>query len=78
MLKLVVKKQNISLVTYLGPDIVVVKKPNISTIALNDTYIYVEPFIYVDGGLYDSEGTLVDAGYYDTAMWAVTFNGGYV
>jgi hypothetical protein len=78
MLKLVVKKQDISLVTYLGPDTVVVKKPNISIIALNDTYIYVEPFIYVDGGLYDSEGTLVDAGYYDTAMWAVTFNGGYV
>jgi hypothetical protein len=78
MLKLVVKKQDISLVTYLGPDTLIVKKPNRSIIAQNDTYIYVEPFVYVDGGLYDSEGTLVDAGYYDTAMWAVTFNGGYV
>lgn len=43
----------------------------------DNTFIYVEPFVYVDGGLYDSEGTPVDAEYYNTALWAVTYNGGY-
>lgn len=72
-----VKQSSFSLDSYLGPDkITLTRRPN-NIYVHDDTKIYVEPFVYVDGGIYDSEGTLVDAGYYDTALWAITYNGGY-
>jgi hypothetical protein len=56
----------------------IVVKNKIHTITVYDSPVrYVEPFIYVDGGMYDQEGTFVDAGLYDTTVWTDTWNGGY-
>lgn len=38
---------------------------------------YVEPFIYIDGGTYDQNGTPVDALFYNTTSWDETWTGGY-
>jgi len=78
MLSLSVTKILPSIDSYVSPEkIYVTIRPNV-IFSHNDTKRYVEPFVYIDGGLYDNEGTLVDAEYYNTAFWAVTWNGGYV
>lgn len=77
MLKIAVTQANNIVDSYLGPEVIRITIRPTSIFSHNDTITYVEPFVYVDGGIYDSEGTLVDAGYYDTALWAITYNGGY-
>lgn len=76
--KIAVTKTNPSLDCYIGPETIKTTRRSVSVYVHDDTKIYVEPFVYIDGGLYDSEGTIVDAEYYNTAYWAVTWNGGYV
>lgn len=75
MLTVVVKQSNQTIESYIVSKKISVKA-GIPNITVNDN-TYVEPFIYIDGGLYDSAGTPVDAEYYNTAIWAVTYNGGY-
>jgi hypothetical protein len=78
MLSLSVTKFTPSIYSSVGPDKIYVTIRPTNIFSHNDTKRYVEPFVYIDGGLYDNEGTVVDAEYYDTALWAVTWNGGYV
>lgn len=35
-----------------------------------------EPFIYIDGGLYNQEGAIADALFYNTTSWNEIWNGG--
>jgi hypothetical protein len=32
---------------------------------------------YIDGGTYDQEGSLIDAGFYNTVSWEVVWDGEY-
>lgn len=78
MLSISVTKTPHSIDAYVSPDKIYVTIKPVKIFSYNDTKLYVEPFVYIDGGLYDNEGTIVDAEYYNTALWAVTWNGGYV
>lgn len=54
-------------------------KKTIPTITAYDSPVrYVEPFIYIDGGAFDQEGTPVDALFYDTLSWDTTWDARYV
>lgn len=75
MLTIISKQQNPNITSYFDSNIIRVKADIASILVFDNTYI--EPFVYIDGGIYDSAGTPVDAGYYNTALWAITYNGGY-
>lgn len=92
MLTVVSKQQKPQLPTYFDPNIVTAKastitldsyvvtdritvKANIAPILAYDN-TYIEPFTYIDGGFFDAVGTPVDALYYNTISWDVTWNGG--
>jgi hypothetical protein len=93
MLTLVVKQQAPKIVTHSDPNLINVKRsiPTIDSYVYPDTITvkanlspilvyddtYIEPFTYIDGGFYDAVGTPVDALYYNTITWDVTWNGGY-
>lgn len=74
MLTIIAKQQKPSIPTYFDPNRITVKANIAPILAYDDTYI--EPFTYIDGGFYDAVGTPVDALYYNTISWDVTWNGG--
>ena len=92
MLTVVSKQQVESIPVYSDPNSILVKastlhidssivtetitvKANLSPILVYDN-TYIEPFTYIDGGFFDAAGTPVDALYYNTISWDVTWNGG--
>ena len=63
--------------SYVGPKTITLTRRAIPSVISYDDAKMPEPFIYVDGGAYDQEGTPVDAGFYNTTVWTDTWNGGY-
>jgi hypothetical protein len=75
MLTIKSKQQSPRIESYFDPHVIRVKANVAPILVYDDTYI--EPFTYIDGGFYDANGTPVDALYYNTIKWDVTWNGGY-
>lgn len=48
----------------------------IPTITVYDDTYFPPPIPYIDGGLYNQEGAIVDAGFYNTTSWEIVFDGG--
>lgn len=77
MLNLVARQQPVTILSYFEPVVISVKN-GIAPIQVYDkTDLYIEPFVYIDGGLYDAVGTPVDAEYYNTTSWTTTWNAKY-
>lgn len=74
-----VAKKTLFTTTAYDDVITIVSHNQIPTITVYDSPVrYVEPFIYIDGGAFDQEGTPVDALFYDTLSWDTTWDGRYV
>lgn len=63
--------------SYLETATIKVTMGSVSIPVYDDTVIYVEPFVYMDGGLFDAEGTPVDALFYNTLSWDNTWDAKY-
>lgn len=75
MPQIVVRKNIPKAIVYPVKDIVIIKQRIPVIIAYDDKYI--EPAVpYVDGGLYNQEGNIIDAGLYNTTSWELVLDGG--
>jgi len=77
MLNLVARQQAPTILVYFEPTTIVAKSGIGPILVYDKTDLYVEPFVYIDGGLYDAEGTPVDAEYYNTTFWNTTWDAKY-
>jgi hypothetical protein len=74
MPQVVVRKKTPKANIYLGRQTIVLRNV-IPTITVYDD-VYIPPAVpYVDGGLYNQEGAIADAGLYNTTSWEVVWDG---
>jgi hypothetical protein len=74
MPQVVVRKKTPKANTYLGRQTVVLRNVIPKVTVYNDLYMPA-PVPYIDGGLYNQEGTAADAGLYNTTSWQVVWDG---
>jgi hypothetical protein len=73
--QILVRKKTPKANIYLGRQTVVLKNI-IPTITVYDDLYIPPPVPYIDGGLYNQEGAIADAGLYNTTSWEVVWDGG--
>lgn len=76
MPEVVVRQRTPKVNVFTDIDVVnVIYKPLVITV-YDDKPIQI-PAIYIDGGTYDQEGNIIDAGFYNTTSWDNTWDAGY-
>jgi hypothetical protein len=73
--QILVRKKTPKANIYLGRQTVVLKNIIPTITVYHDLYIP-PPVPYIDGGLYNQEGDIADAGLYNTTSWEVVWDGG--
>lgn len=75
MPQIIVSKKTNKAHVKMGRDTIVLKRTIPTVYAYDSTYKeFVPP--YVDGGLYNQEGVIADAGLYNTSTWEIVWDGG--
>ena len=74
MPQILVRKKTPKANIYLGRQTVVLRNVIPKVTVYNDLYIPLT-VPYIDGGLYNQEGAIADAGLYNTTSWEVVWDG---
>jgi hypothetical protein len=72
--QILVRKKTPKANIYLGRQTVVLRNVIPKVTVYDDIYIP-PPVPYIDGGLYNQEGSAADAGLYNTTSWEVVWDG---
>jgi hypothetical protein len=72
--QILVRQKNPKANIYLGITTITLRNV-IPTITVYDDIYIPPPVPYVDGGLYNQEGDIADAGFYNTTSWQIVWDG---